>query len=81
MNKKAIYFVVFAALLLAAIAAGWMYMRGSIITAPVTTADTPIGKAAETTQAAQSATGDSIEKVNPFKADVNPVSGYKNPFE
>lgn len=30
---------------------------------------------------AQASIADSVGKVNPFSADVNPVGGYVNPFE
>ena len=37
-------------------------------------------KTAEINTAVQSSVG-GIEKTNPFKVDVNPYQGYKNPFQ
>ncbi|MCX6736353.1 MAG: hypothetical protein NTZ13_04685 [Candidatus Parcubacteria bacterium] len=35
----------------------------------------------ETFAKAQSNASNAIEKTNPFGADINPMQGYKNPFE
>ncbi|MFA6502751.1 MAG: hypothetical protein WCT45_00650 [Candidatus Paceibacterota bacterium] len=39
-----------------------------------------IGAAAETAASAQSSVSGAVGNTNPFGAEVNPLSGYQNPF-
>jgi len=88
MNKKVIAAVV---IILAAVllAGGWWYMSRvpaplpDTLTAPLakTPESSQVGEAMDTADKAQNSVSLGVEKTNPFSADVNPMSGYKNPFE
>ena len=92
MNKKvitAIAIVVALALVAVLLAEGWWYMTRvtdeapAVSEAPVasTAESAQVGEAMDTADKAQSSVSSGVEKTNPFSADVNPMSGYKNPFE
>jgi len=75
--------ITFAVVVVVAIAIGvwWFLFR---VPAPVIapeTKNTQVVQAVKTSQKAQDAASASIDQANPFHADVNPMSGYKNPFE
>lgn len=85
MNKY-IYIVIGVVVLVLLAAGAWSFYSGSMpgLIRPVeqeqpalATASAP-GQTADTVKATMP---DAVGKVNPFKADVNPVSGYQNPFE
>jgi len=96
MNKN-IYIVIGVAVLLLLAAGAWFFYSGSmpgagapaLQEAPLAAATPPApgvpatlaGTAVQAGDAAKSAMPDAVGKANPFKADVNPVSGYQNPFE
>jgi CHASE3 domain sensor protein len=77
MNKKIIFGIVFALVLLGV--GGWyFYQTGTQIKNEATS---EIQKSAEVTDTVQTGASSAMEQVNPFSAKVNPVEGYKNPFE
>jgi len=78
MNKKAIIFIVIILLLALGFAGFWMMNRTMT---PALEEETPLSAGLEAVSTAQNAAGDSMDKTNPFSADVNPMNGYTNPFE
>ncbi|MCX6739387.1 MAG: hypothetical protein NT098_05075 [Candidatus Parcubacteria bacterium] len=77
MNKKTIY--IFSVLVVVVLAvAGWFLYQSKTektIVSPEMLAVT------ESVAKAQSGVSNAVGKTNPFGADVNPMQGYKNPFE
>lgn len=65
--------------------AAWFYLKsGSAVSprtnAPTNTTNSAIGTGAQAGAAAKAAVPGAIGNTNPFKSNVNPVSGYQNPF-
>jgi len=81
MNKKILY----GALVVLVVAAGVVVWR--LYYAPTSPKEqgeatpTEVAKTAAVADTAQTSAGSAMEKANPFSANVNPVEGYKNPFE
>lgn len=86
MNKKIIISIVVLLVLVAIAFGGVVYYKNNIELGTVDkygeeTETSSAMQVVETAQVVQSAAGASVDKVNPFSASVNPVNGYKNPFE
>ncbi|MFA5831463.1 MAG: hypothetical protein WC878_06555 [Candidatus Paceibacterota bacterium] len=78
MNKKTIYIFSALALVVVLCIAGWFFYRSRT---DKTIISPDILAVTETATNAQSGANEAIGKTNPFGADVNPMQGYKNPFE
>jgi len=77
MGKKTLY--IFSALVLTVLCvAGWLYYQSKLAKKNVSP---QVLIATETASKAQSGVGNAVQNTNPFGADVNPIQGYKNPFE
>jgi hypothetical protein len=77
MSKKTIY--IFSALAIIVLAiAGWLFYRSQSVK---NTVNPGVLTVTETATNAQSGAANAVGKTNPFGADVNPIQGYKNPFE
>ena len=78
MNKKTIYVFFALAIVIVLCVAGWFFYRSRSDKSIVST---DILAVTETATNAQSGANDAVGNANPFGADVNPMQGYKNPFE
>ncbi len=75
MNRTLLYVIIIVIIALAA----WVYFRSpKPAEAPVGT--NAIGAAAGTADTVKATMPAAVDSANPFTADVNPTSGYKNPF-
>lgn len=77
MSKKAIYAVSALAVVLLALA-GWFFYQSRT---PKEVVSPEILVATENAAQAQFGASTAVGKTNPFATDVNPMQGYKNPFE
>ncbi len=73
-NKKIIIWVLLVIIILLVIIFGFFYSK-TPVNAPV-----PEGSQGVKVGDINSTVTSEVEKTNPFKADVNPFNGYKNPF-
>jgi hypothetical protein len=79
MNK--FWYAALALIVLALIAARFFFGRGALAPAPqVSPASQAINAGVSAGAAAQTSAATAVDNANPFSADVNPASGYKNPF-
>jgi|GEM_PF-2435670 len=84
--KKIAFSIVGVVVLVAIVFGGVIYYKNNIELGTIDkygeeTETSSTVQVVETAQVVQSAAGASVDKVNPFSADVNPLSGYKNPFQ
>ncbi len=75
MNKK----YIFSAIAISALAVLCWFLYQWQLNKKTAGADTI--SVVETSSQAQSSAANAIEKTNPFGTNVNPMQGYKNPFE
>ena len=86
--KKLLYIAVGVIVLAAIGAAGWFYVKSrggageaQVPVGAVTPANAAVDSAAQASDAATAGAPSEIGKTNPFKANINPVGGYQNPFK
>ena len=82
---KKILYIVLGVVVVAAVAGGaWFFMKKgtgeSTAETAASTTTTIIDNAAKASDAVTAGAPSAIGKTNPFKANVNPVGGYQNPF-
>ena len=80
MTKNTLYLVLGVVVLV--LLGAWFYFKGGTAPAPapVSTTTAAIGASAQTGDTVKTGVPSAVGKTNPFQSNVNPMSGYQNPF-
>ncbi len=77
MNKKNIIWAILIIIILLVVVFGFLYLKKPGVSKDFSS---PSGSEGMKASDVKSSVTSGVEKTNPFKADVNPYNGYKNPF-
>jgi len=82
MNKKILYSLIAIVVVALGATVWWFFIRTPFLVTEEKSIVSPgIQKASAVTDTVQTSASSVVDKANPFSSNVNPVQGYKNPFE